>query len=383
MCMNRYRIRVLSLTAGILLFSACKDKTEPKPAATETPAVTVSDIIPDSSSVRLIGRTYRTADTTWLPQSGSAIEFQVTGRSITLELAGDNSVFNEPDLQPRFAVLLNGSVILDDTLGEPKRTIEVFREDTEQTAVIEVIHLSEANQGELGIKKITVESSAVNPLTPTENKAMCIEFIGDSITCGYGVEGKPGDTEFMTTTENFMRTFAYLTAQKLGADYSTIAFSGYGIVSGYTADGTKQEDMLIPPLYDYVSQSSRIPWNHKTHDYDVIVINLGTNDNFYTENDPKRIEEFAEGYESFLSYVHQTHPESRVICMLGAMGGEQLFPSVEQAVKHVKETDGSDITALFLPKIDPASAGTDGHPNPADQQEIAAVLVEAIQRKVE
>ena len=97
-------------------------------------------------TVRLIGRTVSDDGTTWLPQSGSAIE-----------------------------------VALDPSVA----------------SVVEVIHLSEAVRGAVGVRSITVESSEERPAVPTEDNGLSIEFIDDSITCGYGVEGEGGDEPFM------------------------------------------------------------------------------------------------------------------------------------------------------------------------------------------
>ena len=257
-------------------------------------------------------------------------------------------------------------------LGEPTRTVKVFSEEKNRVAVVEVIHLSEAKRGSVGVKKITVESEESTPVTPTDDRSMRIEFIGDSITCAYGVEGNVGETSFKTTTENFMKSYAYLTAKKLNADYSTVCYSGYGVVSGWSADGSRQDKMLVPPLYDLVYEKSGKPWDHMSYDY--IVINLGTNDYSYTGSDKERMEEFSNGYEAFLTQVHKAHPNSKIICLYGSMGGHELYPYIEKAVKNKTE-----VKSFLLDEIDIAKAGTNGHPNTADQQEIANRLVEIIQ----
>ena len=133
---------------------------------------------------------------------------------------------NEPSLRPRFAVLVDGEVILDDTLSERERTIEVLSSEEETNAVIEVMQLSETNRGIVGVKAITLTTAAENPVVPTEAKPLSIEFIGDASTCAYGVEAASAYEPFATTTENFMKSYAYLTAQALGADYSTACYSG-------------------------------------------------------------------------------------------------------------------------------------------------------------
>ena len=73
-----------------------------------------------------------------------------------------------------------------------------------------------------------------------------IEFIGDSITAGYGVDDEVKEHGFSTATEDVTKTYAYKTAAALQADYSIVAYSGHGIISGYTGDGEKNTGLLIP-----------------------------------------------------------------------------------------------------------------------------------------
>ena len=50
-----------------------------------------------------------------------------------------------------------------------------------------------------------------------EEKDIKIEFIGDSITCGYGIDEMNEKGYFSTATENFTKSYAYITAENLGA----------------------------------------------------------------------------------------------------------------------------------------------------------------------
>ena len=338
-------------------------------------------VSPTEENARPISRTCTIDGVTWLPQSGSALEFVATGTHLSLEMVGDDAVWYEKNFSPRFAVLVDGEVVLDDTMNEPACTIEVFSSESSRSAVVEVMHLSEANEGVVGVRSITIESDAAVPIKPTSPKDLSIEFIGDSITCGYGVEATSVYEPFMTTTQNFMKSYAYLTARALDADYGTACYSGYGIISGWSGDGQRNESMTLPPIYDLVSQEFDQPWDFSTHDYDVVVINLGTNDFSYTWTDESRMQEFAFGYESFLEQVRERNPKSYLICTLGTMGCQELYPYVEQAVASFKEQTGDERVMCYLSdQIDYETdgAGTSGHPNAITQQKSADKLVEVI-----
>lgn len=394
--MNKRMVRTLAVALSLLLLlAACSfgrseraDDQGEAVTAVETvevrdPVVEPREVTVNASeeNVRLIGRTCMIDDVTWLPQSGSAVEFAVTGMSVTLELAGDDAVEGDRDLCPRFAVLVDGEVVIDDTMTEPSRTIEVFSGETTTSAVVEVMHLSEANMGAVGVKSITVESSALTPVAPTAEKDLSIEFVGDSITCAFGVEASSIDEPFKTTTQNFMKSYAYLTAKALDADCSAVCYSGYGIVSGWSGDGTRSVDMLVPPLYDVVASEYDVPWDFTTHASDVVVINLGTNDFTYTGTNEERMQEFADGYADFLVQVRERNPEAYLICTLGTMGCWELYPYVDQAVETFKSSTGdARVTCYPSDALDLMSDGIGayGHPNAITQQKSADKLVEVI-----
>ena len=186
-------------------------------------------------NVKLVGRNYINKGTTWLTQSGSAVEFDVTGTSVEITLAGDGSVNSEDAYKPRYAVILDGEVIKDSLMSKSSETIKVFESKSSKKATVKVILLSEGAMGAVGVSNISVTSEYTNPIKPVPKKELSIEFIGDSITCAYGVEGKSSSESFKTSTENFMKSYAYLTAKQLNADYSAVSYSGHGIISGYTS----------------------------------------------------------------------------------------------------------------------------------------------------
>lgn len=350
-----------------------------EPEVVPEPRLQVIDATEEN--VRLISRTYEADGATWLAQSGSATEFAVEGTRVELRIVGGDETQNEEHLRPRFAVLLDGAVVLDDTLSDRSRTVEVFDGNVPRSAVVEVMMLSEARRGAVGVEAIVVESAAQNPVTPTKARDLSISFVGDSITCGYGVESASSDEPFKTTTENFMKSYAYLTAQALDADYETVCYSGHGIVSGWTDYGTKNEDMLLPPLYEPVIKGREERWDFAAHPHDVVVVNLGTNDFSYTGTDEARMQEFADGYADFLMRVRDCNPHAYIVCTMGTMGGAELYAYVEQAVRSFQESTGDTRISCYL--SDELDAETDGigardHPTAITQQKSAAKLVEVI-----
>ncbi len=323
--------------------------------------------------VKFTGRHILKDDTEWLLQSGSATEFTVTGTKASVTISGDRHSEYDKDYRPRYAVFVNEELILDKTIDSKEETVTIFEGDESQTASVKVMLLSEAANGPVGVKNINVSSGASTPVKPSPKKDLLIEFIGDSITCAYGVEGKSSSESFKTTTENFSKSYAYLAARQLNADYSVVSYSGHGIVSGYSS-GDKNSDQLVPDFYSLSSKVSDYDseWDFNKYETDAVFINLGTNDINYVTNDyDTRSEEFVEAYIAFLKTIREKNPKAAIICTMGVMGGgDEIYPLIETAVENFKaETGDTNITYFesAVHNITADGVGSDWHPSETTQ----------------
>ncbi len=335
--------------------------------------------------VKLTGRNVRKKDVTWLVQSGSAAEFTVTGLSATLNLAGDSGIQASADHRPRYGIYVDGELLVDKTMDAETETFtlwEAGEENKTRTADVKVILLSEAANGAIGVRSVDVVASNAGAIKPAEQKELCIEFIGDSITCAYGVEGKSSSESFKTTTENFTKSYAYLTAMQLNADYSAVCYSGHGIVSGYSS-GDKNDSALLPDCYELSSKfwEHSEKWDFTDSRNDVVVINLGTNDINYVGADPEnRSQEFIDGYIAFLKQVREKNPDAYIICTMGTMGGEEIYALIEQAAADYTESSGDERVMSYASATQNQAdgIGSDWHPSPITQQNSAYVLADKI-----
>lgn len=340
-------------------------------------------------NVKYTGRNiYDENNIAWLVQSGSAVEFTVTGKSAEITINGDDFIKSDEKYRPRYAVIVDDKVILDAILSVKERTVELFSGDESRTAVVKVIHLSEANNGAVGVSRIKVNSDMPVPVVPLQKKSLQIEFVGDSITCAYGVEGKDQYENFKTSTENFMKSYAYLTAKQLDADYSAVCYSGHGIISGYSQNGDRETDSLVPDYYDYVGKlgNYKVAWDFDKHKTDVVVVNLGTNDNTYVSKDmDTRGDEFAEEYVKFLNQIHKNNPDAYIICTLGTMGCTEEFPYIEKAVETFRKESGYNRIMCYQSATHTQAdgMGADWHPSEKTQQNSAYVLADKICQALE
>ena len=334
-----------------------------------------------SDNVKLVGRTYFDGEKLWCGLSGSGISFNFIGVKCDITIGGDEIATGDSDKdKARFAILVNGDRVIDDIVSYEAKSYSVVSSESEVSCVITLIKLSEAAMSALSVNGIDV----CGKISPVDNKAKFIEFIGDSITCGYGVDDEDENHNFSTSTEDVTKAYAYRTAKMLDVDYSMVSYSGYGIISGYTGDGIRNEKELVPPYYEnpaftYGSfggvKPHNLNWDFSIRQPDVIIINLGTNDDsFCLEDEEKRIE-YCEKYVDFLKVVRKNNPFAKIVCCLGIMT-ERLCPYVEKvAAAYTAETgDGNISTLRFTEQLPEDGLAANYHPTSRTHKKAAEKL---------
>lgn len=338
-----------------------------------------------AENVKLLGRTHMRDEILWCGYSASGVEFTVEGTTCVVNIKADNTT-SMTGHQARIAILVNGERVVDTLMDEAEKSFTVVSSEEATTAVVRVVKLSEASDSIIGITSVETDGT----LTPTEAKARKIEFIGDSITCGYGVDGTLQDT-YATDIEDVTKTYAYLAAELLDADYSLVSQSGYGIISGYTGTGNINANQIIPKYYTTALgnslgkvngkiQTKYVEWDFQSFVPDTVVINLGTNDNSYCGNDQTRRDEFAAGYVEFLKVVREKNPDAEIVCSLGIMGAE-LYTTIEAAVAtYTTETGDTNIRTFRFDTQNQAVDGisVDWHPSAATHEKAANKLADAL-----
>lgn len=343
--------------------------------------------VPDESNVKFLGRSYFDKDVLWMCFSSTGASLKVNAKYLEVQIAGDNGASkSNKDSAARVVVFVNGERKADEMILKQDQTIVVFDEVKPVTGEVQILKVSESANSVAGIRSIITDGEG--SISPASAKKMKIEFIGDSITCGYGVDDLNQNHHFATSTEDNTKTYAYKAAQSLNADYSMVSISGWGVISGYTS-GAKNPNSVLPKVYDKIGftygntfngkQPANIQWDFKKFVPDVVVINLGTNDHSYTKNNKARVEEFEKGYISFLKMIRGKNPNSKILCVLGSMGAD-LFPAIENAVKEYKTTENDSLVyTLKLPNQNMADGiAADWHPSEKTHTKAAAILVNKI-----
>ncbi len=214
-----------------------------------------------------------------------------------------------------------------------------------------------------------------------------LEFIGNSITCGYGNEGTNPNEHFDYATENHYYSYAALTARELDAQHWVVARSGIGAYRNYggAKTGTPDSDMTMQYEYTGYAPTSKLrnnggfdaeKWDFTRYQPDVICINLGTNDLSTNNYDVKLLKQ---GYMRLLKMVRQHNQQAKIVLLCGSMlGGKELNIAKEILNEVAEEREKSGDKQIyrfdFSPQTGGLGYGSDWHPSLWQHQKMAAEL---------
>ena len=204
-----------------------------------------------------------------------------------------------------------------------------------------------------------------------------IEFIGNSITCGFGVEATVGTAPFTYETENHYYSFASRTARALETQYLVVARSGIGIFRNYNGPYDGKSETAMPALYDYTNYDDTTEmWDSNRFKPDVVCVNLGTNDTSAGRYNKTKL---REAYASFLQKLRNRYPEAKIVMMSGCMLSGQRMKDVADAQDAVvaaanRRGDKQVFRFTFTPQDGSLGYGASYHPSMQQQEKMANEL---------
>jgi lysophospholipase L1-like esterase len=230
-------------------------------------------------------------------------------------------------------------------------------------------HLLIWKRTEGGVGVITFEGFELAPKHTLLPRPMAparhMEFVGDSITAGYGNEGADAACHWSAKLENNYLTFGAFAARELAASYTAIAFSGKRLTRNYEA----RDEVTLPEIYDRVIPTEDDSPQVTASPADVVVVNLGTNDLFSSVPDESS---FTSAYQSFLTALRARHPTALLVLVLGPMLADD-YPQAQartivrkwlREVRARREANGDKRIDFVEFWYDPAEGvGCDFHPN--------------------
>ena len=214
-----------------------------------------------------------------------------------------------------------------------------------------------------------------------------IEFIGNSITCGYGNEGLKKEEGFDYATENHYYSYASIVTRNLQAQHWVVARSGIGAYRNYAGPKTGNPESHMPVQYEYTGYAWKPElrqeatflqekWDFSRYQPDVVCINLGTNDLSTPNYDLSLLKQ---GYQKLLKMVRQHNPKAKIVFLTGSMLYNQELQIAKQLLDEVTtEAHKAGDKEVYRFDMAPINGneyyGNDWHPNIYQDEKMANEL---------
>ncbi|MDX8035709.1 SGNH/GDSL hydrolase family protein [Lentzea sp. BCCO 10_0856] len=311
------------------------------------------------------GRVTKQVQYTW---PGVYFEGRFRGTSVGISLNDSSSYYD---------VQIDGRTV--STLVKPGRTTYWVRNLSNAEHRVRLVKRSESPwaAGEFG-------GFVGNVLSKPAARARQIEFIGDSLTAGYGNLSTTRDCSAnggVDRNTNTDLSFGALTSRALNADYQVNAFSGRGMVRNY---GGGEPGTSYRTYYDraLLNVDGDVWQNPGTWRPQLIVVGLGTND-FSTALKPGEqwstpqdlVAAYKSAYQGFLDKLRARYGPGTTIVVSVPEGSGTFADAARQVVQ-----ERADSRVRYWNYADPAldRLGCDWHFSQRDHQLISGLLKDYI-----
>ena len=346
----------------------------------------------------ILGRNVKDAMTSKNPLalfwSASGIEICTNASELWIQVSSDYSV-NEIYL----AVQISGYTIARFMAPKGKTWICVAKNlNPQEKNNISIIKDSQPSAFDpnhiVQIHQIAVTKNAEFFQVP--KKDCFIEFIGDSITSGEGLCGRPESPEWISSYISVSDNYAMQIAKIKNAEISIISQCGWGITRGWDSNIYSN----IPSHYQNVCSIFNSPMQKELgscqeYDFskkaDFVVVNLGTNDNSsfnnpwtdestgkvyqYQVNDDGTVaesskKEIYEGIKKFLYQIRKNNPSAKILWVWGMLKLDKIPAILQNAMDDYKKESGDqNVFSLELDAMEDVEnhlldKGSRWHPGP-------------------
>ena len=295
------------------------------------------------------GRRYAESGRLFFNPSGAGFKGRFRGKALSLAL------FSEPIEKGRNAYIrltLDGRTRRS-RLPHGEKTLSLALSEGEHS--FEVVKLTESQNNSLALVRAETEGFF---LPQEDTRTLSVEFIGDSITAGFGVLAKSPCGEYKTSEQDVTKAFPHLVSRALGARYHIVAAGGWPIWR------SKYSPYAIPDFYDHVDLLRNADkWDFSRFRPDVIVVTLGTNDYSYLADLPEeeRRKGRAEVKTHFLAFIRRLLKQGvPVVLVYGFFDYPDLGVMTEEVAREIGSDRISTLEVRSARSLDDVCAGHPG-----------------------
>ena len=304
---------------------------------------------------KLDPRMEATADGIVCDWSAAGVEFVATGKgdmtfslSVTTNLGGGKEgCFFRAYVDG--AAYLNGeSAYYEVKKGDATITLKNLPEGTHTVRLVKVTGYTLANTT---LKSVSFDGTIAETAPAAKN--LLLEFVGDSICCGWGVIG---DHKGAYSDQDATMAYPYLIAEAMGADLSVMALSGQGLTVG-------NPGILVGYKYASPNRSMKAEYGF-ARKADYSILNVGTNDAFQNLS----AADFEAKLKELIAVVREKNGADCRIVLVGGM----MKTEYNDIIKRVTHDLGGAAERYYVYIADQAAGGN--HPTEAEHREYAELL---------
>lgn len=334
----------------------------------------------DDSRIQILGRhTVKETGAVSFGASGVTFYFKFRGPKIEVVLEDE---FRDSTSYNWFTVTVDGESPSRFRTHQGKR---IYTLADSLSSGTHTVALSKASEGQNGWNKL-VEVRTPKLLQADELPERKIEFIGNSITCGYGLDASSISCGEGTWFAQHHAWLAYgpRLARRLEAQWMLSSVSGMGMHRNWNSPGPVMPDIYQGVYMDY--QDSTSQWNFDRYKPDLVVIALGTNDFSEGDGETPRKEldgdAFVNDYTQFAERVRGRYPNAQFLLLNSPVfesGKKRKLESYLERVIQNRKADGDSSLSLYT-FAGRYTEGCDGHPGKRGHQQMADSLEPVIRK---
>ena len=271
-----------------------------------------------------------------------------------------------------FESITDGGTPVKFLVTSGQQTYPIAKNLSDGAHTVDIIKVTESYNGECQFLGFQTDS-AKSLVSPDPLPDLKLEFFGNSITCGYGIEGGT-----QPAADNSYMAYPAVAARILNAQYHTTSYSGIGVVKGFPSFLMSQMYNRTIAITSYSPFPVNNTWNFSQYIPDYVIVALGTNDyNLGFGAGTISTATFNTGYTALVTKIRTAYPNAKIICTNSPMISDvKLGNAIFDDVATLKAAGDNKIFYFAFTHM--AGSGANGHPGVADGQtngkELAAYI---------
>ena len=332
-----------------------------------------------SEKIRLLGRMDETQTPVYLDWTGSGFEVNLKGEELWVEL---EATVRKPDLWvcamadgypvTRFPVQ-TGRHWYPLVMGMDAQTSRIV------TLVKETQAMPDCPEATIAVHTIRYEGE----LLPLPERALRIEFIGDSLTSGEGALAPKDNDEWISIWFTACGNYTHYACKALNAERRVLSQSGYGVSwdwegkpEGNMSDGYRK---IVGTLKGEAAQARgcQKAYDFTAHPADVVCVRLLTNDVGAMRRVGKEAEQttvLTENCVQLIRTIRECNPEAKIVWIVPSSNS---LPTIAvHAVNRCMAEGIGDVSFFVMPDYGEADMGARQHPNAAYNERVGLMLAD-------